>query len=162
MANDLPEPNDASRQMMLVLANMIGDKMMIEAARVESLVLNSVIALREGRFHDFMRDAFAISEASQAINDQLMRSAKTHDAMHAADPAYAQRIDEVERNAIYQLELPKFEALPTIKLVGEYLAHVTQCQKPKCPTARAYVDVMKARGISPPSLEMLQGRRREG
>lgn len=159
---DKPEPNDASRQMMNVLADLIGERMILEAARIEALVESCVIALREGRFHDFMIEAFAISNASTAIADQLMRSTKTHDAMHAADPPYAQRIDDVERDQIYRGELPKFQKLSTIQLVTDYAKHIAQCGKDKCPTARAYVDVMKARGIEPPPIEIPLGRRRQG
>lgn len=158
---DKPEPNAASRQMMNVLADLIGNKLTLEAARIEVLVETAKIALREGRFDDFMRDAFAISDSTVEITDQLMRSTKTHDAIHAADPPFAAYLDSVERNLIYQRELPKYEKLGMIELVSQYARHIAQCTKDGCPTARAYVNVMKARGIEPPQIEFLRGGRRE-
>jgi hypothetical protein len=150
MAKDRPEPSTASREMMRALADKIAAPLTVATARLEAIIEQSLIGLREGRFEDFLRGLGDAHIVLDEISEELTSGEATERAICSLDPAFAAFINPIRVRLAIDAKKKILGDRSSMDLISEYAVHKMKCADPKCHEIVAMLEVLKARGIEVP------------
>lgn len=149
-AADKPQPSDATRGILRGLADMLARPLDLEVSRLELLVPEAMIALRDGDLERYMRAVIDVSATMDAIATWLERSGEVDKAIEMIDPTYHAATHPMRIRLVVDRYKLSLGDRSTHDLVQEYAQHAVSCKRasPKdCPHHIALREALRARGV---------------